>query len=500
MANGQGLGQSAFGQRLGQSAFRAPPPTPTSRATPATGFGQGFNRPAVAPAQAPELPEPGPQARAMEIVRSLLRDLDEMQNSIRGQVNEAQLSGKDVQQIFGPQSGIRNQIERQIDTLREALTAANIDPRRADLARDLILGEIPPPQTQVTKTAPGEDIQLLTAGPGGARTAERIGGTAPLIGQLAAGAAPFSQTTGAVGQRNPPIPKTPPEIVRLQSARDEAVRRGNVGNAQELQRRIDKMGALSRTELTVPGEFGNVTLRQGQFPQTTERQPAAPQGGAGQPRFGKPLPDTAQRALNSAFVTFDNLDIMERNISESGLIDGPISKAQVFLGFNQEAIDFDTARKQLINQAQALIKGIPSNFDVENFIKTMPSLALPESTNLSRIGATRRVTTQLVADTIAFFKFSGSRIPDRIIEQAEARGINVRDIPAFTGGRADPLQNTIDLINQTTSETIGTQTGAVTADSIAQMSLAQLSALDLVKLPAELIEAVDLRFRQLGIK
>ena len=231
----------AHGHTLGQSVFRSPPPTPSQevpRRRVRTGFGQ-------AQALTPPPPEATPQAldpqeRAGEIVQELLRDSDEMFRQMRGQINTAQREGMDVQRIFGPQSGIRQLIDRNVETLRDALIAANMDPSKADRVQDLFLGLIPPPQTQITTTKPGEDIQLITAGPGGGRTAQRIGGTAPLIGTLAAGAVPFSQTTGQLGQRNPPIAKRP----KIRAVIDNQTKRPTFVSEAQILANPDRYGPI----------------------------------------------------------------------------------------------------------------------------------------------------------------------------------------------------------------------------------------------------------------
>lgn len=217
--------------RLGESVFSSPPPTPSQespRRRAPTGFGQGrLTRPpdptAAAPAAA--TPEPEPQERTGQRVQELLGDLDEMYRQIQGQINSAQREGRDIQRIFGPGSGVQNQIERHVGTLREALGAANMDESKADRVRELFLGLIPLPQTQTIKTAPGEDIQVITAGAGGGRTVERIGGTAPLPTVVPQASILAETRTGRVLTRGRPAPrKADTKIVK---ARDKD---GNIFN------------------------------------------------------------------------------------------------------------------------------------------------------------------------------------------------------------------------------------------------------------------------------
>ena len=160
---------------LGQSAFRAPPPTPSQEAPRRrvrTGFGQ-------AQALAPPPPEAtaqelDPQERAGEIVQELLGDLDEMFRQMRGQINSAQRQGMDIQRIFGPGSGIQNQIERNVGTLRDAFIAAKMDPSKADRVRDLFLSLVPLPQNTLQKVGEAETLQAVTRRAGGELTARTI--------------------------------------------------------------------------------------------------------------------------------------------------------------------------------------------------------------------------------------------------------------------------------------------------------------------------------------
>ncbi len=68
---------------------------------------------------------------------------------------------------FGPGSGVRQPIDRQIDTFRKALSAANREPLISDRSRDQILSEIPPPQSQRLTQKPGEVTSQVSVGAGG---------------------------------------------------------------------------------------------------------------------------------------------------------------------------------------------------------------------------------------------------------------------------------------------------------------------------------------------
>ena len=195
----------------------------------------------------------------------------------------------------------------------------------------------------------------------------------------------------------------------------------------------------------VPGELGVTRIVEGAIPAPpsgvlTGRQQQQPAGGgrpqaAAQPattgaanaapgQQGKALPAEAQQSITSSVASLAALDTITKNIGKSGLFEGRVSQLGAWLGLDKKAIDFQTARDNLKVQAQAIIKGIPSNFDVETFIETLPDITKPQATNQSRAEFTRAVLKQLIADTISYYKYSGHRIPENIVTRAKQAGID----------------------------------------------------------------------------
>lgn len=164
-----------------------------------------------------------------------------------------------------------------------------------------------------------------------------------------------------------------------------------------------------------------------------------------QQQQGRALPAGPQDALTGALNMYRALDTIEQNISESGIGEGLVSKGQAALGFNDKAIAFDTAVNNLKVQAQAIIKGIPSNFDVQTFIATIPTLTAAEKTNKERIKQTRASVDQVVRDTISYYKGMRYNVPDYIVAAARQRGIDVGNVRPWDG-RGDPLQASIDKL------------------------------------------------------
>lgn len=223
-------------------------------------------------------------------------------------------------------------------------------------------------------------------------------------------------------------------------------------------------------EITVPTEQGPVTIRRGGTPQTGTQPVSAGGTSGGVPAIAQPISQESQEQISQGFNTLRMLDILEENVGETGLLTGVASRLGVALGTDPGAIDFQTARNQLVLQAQALIAGIPSNYDVQLYERTVPQLIAPESVNRRKISTARDITKELIKDTIAFNKFTNRRIPDEIMKQAREFNIDPDKVESY-GGQGDPLQNSIDKSMQalTTEELIGIDETSLAPDLARQL-------------------------------
>lgn len=258
----------------------------------------------------------------------------------------------------------------------------------------------------------------------------------------------------------------------------------------------------SSKTVEVPGETGTTRIQEttgGGQPTVQVGQPAAAQaapsvqvpsagaapGAAAEPG-GKALPQNAQDAITGGLASLKSLDVMEAALPQTGVVRGRVSNVETALGANKAAIDFKTARSNLMVQAQSIIKGIPSNFDITTFEKTLPDMTQPQSVNKSRIEYSRNIITQLIADTISYYKFTGARIPPDVLAQAKAQGVNVDSIKPWDG------QGTPTKESERLAASGGKKPG------IEGMSLNGLFKLDPTALTPEERKALDKRLKELG--
>lgn len=88
----------------------------------------------------------------------------------------------------------------------------------------------------------------------------------------------------------------------------------------------------------------------------------------------------------------------------------------------EDEIKWATARDTLKNLAQEIIKGIPSNFDVENFIKTLPSADYTYAENKQRIKKTKELINLSLRAKIQKLKAARYPIPEEITSAMKLYG------------------------------------------------------------------------------
>lgn len=154
--------------------------------------------------------------------------------------------------------------------------------------------------------------------------------------------------------------------------------------------------------------------------------------------MGQPPPPTVQETVSGALSALGQLDTMEQYVGETGRVKGLWSKAGAWIGTNEDAIKFESARNNMKLAAQSIVKGIPSNFDVQTVIDTLPALWLPQIANKQRIKVSREITKNVLYNAISFYKNTKQAFPSQVVEQAKSFGINVDDVPKWDG-KGDPL-------------------------------------------------------------
>lgn len=162
------------------------------------------------------------------------------------------------------------------------------------------------------------------------------------------------------------------------------------------------------------------------------------------------------------------------NIGASGVVQGFASEAAAFLGVPGDASEFKAASDEAKVAIQALIKGVPSNFDVKSFVKIIPELTKAEGRNEILLRQMNESIDALIEGTVAFHRFSKTPIPDQIIDLIEASGIQLDQIQPFDG-KGDPLEKAIGIFGDHALLTDSLDFENMTADQMDAVDVGGLS-------------------------
>ena len=100
------------------------------------------------------------------------------------------------------------------------------------------------------------------------------------------------------------------------------------------------------------------------------------------------------------------------NIDEGVPFFGGLKRITSAFGLDRGATEFLTGQDgTLVSSSAALIKGIPSDFDVTNIKNTLPSISQGDSVNIIRAKRLQRMYNDIIKNTLAWHSGLGNRIP-----------------------------------------------------------------------------------------
>jgi hypothetical protein len=165
-----------------------------------------------------------------------------------------------------------------------------------------------------------------------------------------------------------------------------------------------------------------------------------PGGGEIGPKVPGPLPTAVQDNINGQINSWQMLNTMKKYVDGTPNVPvvGKGRQVAAWAGFDKEAQQFEAAWGQYRLSAQSMIKGIPSNYDVQTILDTLPEWGRSKSQNLERIEASRKIIQTLTKNTIAYYKHMNYPLPPEVMVQARAIGVDVKNIQPWNG-EGDPL-------------------------------------------------------------
>ena len=155
------------------------------------------------------------------------------------------------------------------------------------------------------------------------------------------------------------------------------------------------------------------------------------------------IPTAVQESITSAFDGFKDLKLIVDNIDEGVPFFGGLKRITASLGLDFGATEFLTGQDgTLVSATAALVKGIPSDFDVRNLKRILPSIAEGDTVNRVRAKRLQRVYYDIVKNALSFHSGLGNRIPQAIeLRAREILGNQAVDEAMATQYTADRLQD-----------------------------------------------------------
>ena len=190
-------------------------------------------------------------------------------------------------------------------------------------------------------------------------------------------------------------------------------------------------------------------------------------------RLRDPISAPVQKEITAAFDGFKDLKMIANNIDEGFYKLGELKRIFAQIGLDEGAAEFMTgADGLLVSASSAMIKGVPSDFDVNNLKRIIPALGKGDMVNLMQLKRLERVYVDIVKNNLAFNMGMGQRMPPAIELRArellgneavdevlstsytEERIRRIKDVgndpvkrQKYIDDFGDPLQDSIDILN-----------------------------------------------------
>ena len=127
------------------------------------------------------------------------------------------------------------------------------------------------------------------------------------------------------------------------------------------------------------------------------------------------FPPNVVESIIGAFDGFQDLKLMADNYDVGIPYGGWIINIASKLGLDPRATEFLTGKNgTLVTATSALIKGIPSDFDVQNLLNTLPSEGEGDLVNFARVKRLERVYSDIIKNYLTFYGGINYRIPPQV--------------------------------------------------------------------------------------
>ena len=190
------------------------------------------------------------------------------------------------------------------------------------------------------------------------------------------------------------------------------------------------------------------------------------------------ISENDMKGINAAILGLQDLDMIDLDkFGGIPLVGKPVAEIAQTFGISTSMAEFLTGQRGLLVQSvDALVKGIPSDFDVRNILATLPNASLAPGTNEIRKGRLNKIFKDIIINSVKFNLQMGKTVPHNYIDAAVAAGGDgvAADIRNLMRGGGD--QGRMDYLNK-----IGVVQGFTTQGYIDQFGDPFKSSVDLIK-------------------
>ena len=156
------------------------------------------------------------------------------------------------------------------------------------------------------------------------------------------------------------------------------------------------------------------------------------------------------KGVNSAILGLQDLDMIDLDkFGGFPIVGATVAQVAQTFGISTSMAEFLTGQRGLLVQSvDALVKGIPSDFDVRNILATLPNPSLAPGTNKIRIERLEKIFKDIIVNTVKFNLQMGKTVPHNYIDAAVAAGGDgvAAEIRSLMQGGGD--QGRMDYLNK----------------------------------------------------
>ena len=156
------------------------------------------------------------------------------------------------------------------------------------------------------------------------------------------------------------------------------------------------------------------------------------------------------KGVNSAILGLQDLDMIDLDkFGGFPIVGATVAQVAQTFGVSTAMAEFLTGQRGLLVQSvDALVKGIPSDFDVRNILATLPNPSLAPGTNEIRIERLEKIFKDIIVNTVKFNLQMGKTVPHNYIDAAIAAGGDgiAAEITSLMRGGGD--QGRMDYLNK----------------------------------------------------